>query len=504
MQFIERIRTALRAVIFWSALVGVLFAALALGANRPISWTALWAGSAVLFAALILVDAGSQDAARAWRRALPVIILWVAVLIWGLVQAGPAPVASWAHPAWTDAAAIGALEGVTRQTWPWSMPVQGAAIASISADPFASLDGVMRLSTYLMVFWIGMRGATDKAAGAAIRAVALFGAALAIYGLAALFADHNPLTGPPAYQGVVTASFINRNAYAYYAGIGAMAALAALALRLPLPRRGESQGAARRALRDLIEAILGGGWIWLAALICLMAALLYTASRAGTVASLIGMAVLLAMTLGKRSAAWRWGMLLVLLLPVLALSIGAEGLLNRLLLKDPTEDGRAALFAQIFIAIENKPWLGHGLGAFQDAFRPYTTYELAIGEWGLAHSAYLENAFELGLPATAALCLAIGLVMVRLWRGIQTRRRQRPIPALGLALLVAGALHSTVDFSLQMPATAALVALLAGIGYARSWRDEMADMPKRPQKRRRAESDPNSSHPEVSATENSS
>lgn len=490
---LEKGRAAMRAMIFWAALVGVLVSALALGANRPVSWTALWAGSAMLFTALIVVDLGASSATIAWRRALPALVLWTLVLVWGLIQAGPAPIAGWAHPAWADVAVLGALDGVTRQTWPWEGPAEGAAVASISADPAATLDGVMRLSTYLMLFWIGARGATDRSARGAVQVVALFGVALAIYGMVALFADYNPITGGEHYQGTVTASFVNRNAYAFYAGIGAMACLAALALRLPPPRHGDDINDARRALRDLLEAVIAGGWIWIVGFVVLLAAMLYTASRAGTAASLVGIGLLLALTLGRRSVAWRWGLLVILLVPVIGMSLGAEGLFNRLLLRDPSEDGRIELFERILSAILEKPWLGHGLGAFQDGFRPYTTYDLAIGEWDLAHNAYLENAFELGLPATTALLLAVVLIMVRLGLGIHARQRQRPIPTLALAILVAGALHSLVDFSFQMPATAALAAFLTGMAWTQS-RREVAPGPakKRKTETRRRRSSPTS------------
>lgn len=475
MGFLGRVRGGLRTVIFWTALFGVLGSAVALGANRPVSWTALWAVSAALFALLIVVDLLDRQAALAWRRVLPSLLLWTGVMVWGVIQAGPAPLADWAHPAWVDAFNIGALDGAVRQAWPWDLPAEGAAIASISADPAATFDGVMRLSTYLMLFWIGARGATDRNARNAVKAVALFSIALALYGLIALFAGYNPLTGSQFYTDSVTASFVNKNAYALYAAFGAMACIAALALHLPTPRRGDGDGNAGQALRDMLEALVQGGWIWLVGFAVTMAAMLYTVSRAGAVAGLLGIGLMLVLTLGRASATWRWGLLVLLLAPAAVMSLGAGGLFDRLTLRDPGQDGRIALFEQIVGAIEIRPWLGHGLGAFQDAFRVYTPYDLAVGEWELGHNTYLENAFELGLPATAALLLAVLLIMVRLGIGIGTRRRQRPIPALALAMLVAGGLHALVDFSMQMPATAALAAYMTGLAWTQTRREAVAE-----------------------------
>lgn len=477
MGLILRVLDASRGAIFWIALIGTLGSALALGANRPMSWSMLWAGSAVLFAGLIILDLGSQKAATMWSRALAPVLLWVSIMVWGIVQAGPAPVLDWAHPAWTDALSIGALDGLARQAWPWSTIRMEAEAVSISGEPQATMDGVMRLSTYLMLFWIGARCVTDHTARTAVQVVALFSMALAAYGLFAVIVGYNPLIGVPGYPGSVTASFVNKNAYALYAGIGAMACLCALAMRLPALRRGDGESSARIAMRDLLEALLGGGWIWLAGFALLIGAMFYSVSRGGAAAGLVGIAVMVSLTLGRASPSWRWGALLLVLAPVLAMSLGAEGLFNRLTLRDPTQDGRLALYEAIITGIETRPLLGHGLGSFQDTFRPYTTYELAVGEWELAHSPYLENAFEMGVPAAVVFFIAPALIFVRLIVGLKRRRRQRPIIALAISILVAGGLHSLVDFSMQMPATAALCAFLTGIAWSQTRRKESKARP---------------------------
>ena len=91
-----------------------------------------------------------------------------------------------------------------------------------------------------------------------------------------------------------------------------------------------------------------------------------------------------------------------------------------------------------------------------------------MGEWDYAHNTYLELAHELGLPAAAALLLAQGLVVRRLWRGAAERRRNRWPACVGLGAAAAAGLHALLDFSLQMPAAAALFAMLLGIGWAQS------------------------------------
>jgi O-antigen ligase len=113
--------------------------------------------------------------------------------------------------------------------------------------------------------------------------------------------------------------------------------------------------------------------------------------------------------------------------------------------------------------------LGHGFGAFQDTFRPLVPLDAAAAEWARAHSSYLENLWEMGLPAFLAFHTALAWIAVRILRGALTRRRNEVFPIVALCCIVAGGLHSLVDFSLQMPATGAIFAFLLGLGWAHSW-----------------------------------
>jgi O-antigen ligase len=90
-----------------------------------------------------------------------------------------------------------------------------------------------------------------------------------------------------------------------------------------------------------------------------------------------------------------------------------------------------------------------------------------------AHNTYLENALELGIPAAAMLCLAIALIAVQCFLGVGRRRRDFVFPALACAVSVQVAVHSLVDFSLQIPAVAAAYALVLGLGYAQSWSSDV-------------------------------
>ena len=169
----------LQGVVFWLAVWATLLSALFLGANRPVSWLALAAIALVLFAVQAGLDLFDHDAPGRWRRILPAAILYLGVIGWAMNQAGPAPLAAWAHPAWAEV---------------------GIAPGAISVDPGATWQGVLRLLTYAALFWIAAQGGRPMVrARHFIATVAFWSVALALYGLVALFADYNPITGEPAY-----------------------------------------------------------------------------------------------------------------------------------------------------------------------------------------------------------------------------------------------------------------------------------------------------------------
>ncbi len=456
-------RAQLQDVVFWLMVAGVLAASLALGANRPVSWLALSGGAIVLFAVQMLIDLTDRAAGRLWIRLLPIAILYLGAVAWAAFQAQPLTIEGWAHPAWGETAAGAGID------------IPGA----ISADPDATWHGVLRYLGYASVFWIAARGGSNlERAKMLVDVIAFFSAGLALYGLVVWALGFNPIVGEPGYPGVVTASFVNRNAYAFYAGIGAMACLSALAFRLP-KSKGDDWGAQRAVLRDFFDMLLGEGRWFVIGFIVLLAAIFLTGSRAGAAVSVIGVAIVMFLTFGKIGGVLRWLSIGMLALPIAVLALGANVLNERLDDKDPFKDQRMTVYERVWQGIWEQPLQGHGLGSFHDTFRQYIPPHFSGSEWDLAHNSYLENAFELGVPAAAALTVALALIVWGAWVGLSERRRMRPLMSFGLAVFVAGALHAVVDFSLQMPACAAMFALIAGPVWALARREAGDPRPRR-------------------------
>ena len=68
-----------------------------------------------------------------------------------------------------------------------------------------------------------------------------------------------------------------------------------------------------------------------------------------------------------------------------------------------------------------------------------------------------------------ALVAAIGTCAGYCWVGIRRRRRDRVYPAIGVAATALVAAHSTVDFSLQIPAVSVSYAFILGLACAQSF-----------------------------------
>jgi O-antigen ligase len=157
-----------------------------------------------------------------------------------------------------------------------------------------------------------------------------------------------------------------------------------------------------------------------------------------------------------------------------------SGTAERFLADDDAGGGRLIVYAAILENLSERPWLGQGAGAFHDTFRAYLPIEVARAEWHKAHNSYLENIWELGLPMAAVFYAAFVVVFLRLMRGLRVRMSDIGLPAAALAVMVTGGVHSVVDFSLQMPATAALFAVFLGIGWSQSFpRAERASVTRR-------------------------
>ena len=443
-------------IVFWLLLGTVLLSPIPFGAIFPWSYTllALIVGALVLVWSVTLLVAGAPPPVTLKMIALPAL-LFTAVIVWALIQAAPWTPAAWHNPVWAETAkGLGA-------------DVQGY----ISVMPYATETSVMRLLTYAGIFWLALQfGRSGERARQVFQAIAIAGLIYAAYGLIVDLTGSQTILwyDKETYKTNLTATFRYKNAYATYAGMG-LICTTALLIRM-LAREDFTRMGPRERLRSVLLLIFERSTYMLLAFILITSALLLSDSRGGFLAVILAMIVFAAaLWRGKRISLpyGRTSVAIMLAAGIVFVAISGGTVLDRL--GDSAGDSqRERVYAQTIDAIGEHPFKGWGLGSFEGVFAKFQDEEFKKRTIR-AHNEYLDNALGLGIPAAAALVLAIGLIALRCLRGSIARQRDTYYPAAGFAIAVFVGVHSLVDFTLQVPAVAATFALLLGTCCAQSW-----------------------------------
>ena len=433
----------------------VVFAPLPLGSNREWSWT-LCALLVALITLLWVVTRGwrAGEVQRFVHPAIPLLFLgvcaWVAVQATGWVPAG------WAHPLWGQAAAVLGIE----------LP----RLVSLSAED--SWTALMRLLSYALVFFLTFQlGRERSRAHAILLWLAAAGLVYAVFGLVVFWSGESPewLFRGEVLLPDLRSTFINRNHFATWQGLALLATMALFYLRMTRTQQRPYELPGDRV--STFEQFVLKAWQPLTAVLLMTTALVLTHSRGGFVATLAAVVVLLVL-LDSHSVTKKVSTRVVvgsaLAVCALAFYMTSEVLLDRIDRTDITTEERVIVFENIQHGIGENPLLGFGYGTFADSFRLYDRIESPV-HYDRAHNTWLENVFELGVPAALALFLALGGLAATCLRGVGRRHRDWAFPALGVASSVLVGLHALVDFSLQLPAVAILYACIMGVACAQSF-----------------------------------
>jgi len=447
-------------MLFYLLISVVALAPLPLASNRPLPAAILCLAVGLLVIAWAIGIAWGKRMAVAPSRLLWPLLCFGVVCCWIIIQWLPWVPPSFADPAWLEAA-----------------NTLGISLAGrISVNPDATLTGLMHLLAYAAVFWLSLQlTAQDRRARTAILSIAMIGAAYAFYGLIIYLTGNKSILiyTKWTYGSSLTSTFVNRNSFATFAGLTLLCAVTVLLEHLrPLFKLHLRP---RLKLAMILEDVLiRRAWMTLSILIIAIA-LLFSQSRAGAFATLLGLACIISVFLGSQSMTrWRALSFLLLIMGIGAAVFLASGksLSDRLAMIDVSNSyaGRNMIYVQTLDAIRASPWTGTGFGTFADvypAFRSNTDRAPLL--WDKAHNTYLENALELGVPACLVLNLSIFLLAMRCLRGINQRKSAKSLPALGLGATLLVAFHSCFDFSLQIPAVSVLYAFIMGVAVSQSW-----------------------------------
>jgi len=424
----------------------------------PDLWKSLLAAASLLLAAGTVM---TQRAALAWPPAGQRLIGWAGCLfcvtiIWAIMQ-GTIPQLG-AHPAWMQ----------VEET------LGGPVSATISLDPFASIADAISLAGIGAIFFVSLFLARDpRNASRLVSAIAIVVAVYAVYGLIVFSSGNDSVAWVQKrhYLNSLTSTFVNRNSFGVFAGLGALAAIALFMTSISAVSNKHLPG--RDRLRLLLERMATRMWLWLfVALACVMA-LLLTGSRGATAATATSLLFLIVIyNVARRSSPRTVAILLIAGFgaSLLLLNLSGDFLLSRV--EDQLGDGlgeRADIFANAWNTLQDHMWVGAGYGAFGDAYAIYGSVDGGFTKrLEAAHSVYMEMAIELGLPMALVFFAAVGLAVFTCIQGILNRRRDRIYAVIAVAATVLVGLQGLVDFGIQTPAIATLYATLLGIGVAQS------------------------------------
>jgi O-antigen ligase len=436
-------------IVFALLLAGLLWAPAWYGSDRPQAW----AVNAILFPGLLVVRELAQSLGRAESvKVTPLMLVAFALVgiafVWACLQLSVFTPKSWHHP-----------------LWPMTNDVLGTAISSrIAIAPDRALIALMRFVTVASAFWLAVGlGQNETRSRYLVFAVTLIVTLYSLLGFLTVDSGY-VLSSEAPNPDSVTATFLNRNSFAQFAGMGFLAGIAITVRELRKmnthPDMRENGLASLRRAPVVLLAVLSS-------LIC-CAAMLLSQSRGGTIATLIGFAVFIVLSLrtGNRRA-WLSG--IGILLVVLIIGGLADLVTKRIVEQGVIDASRAAIRDATAYAVQGSALYGYGLDSFPAIFPMFR--DDAVGVWGVwekAHNIYLDTLLDLGVIAGTCLLAGIALIVLACAIGSLRRRRNASVPTCAVAVSVLVGVHGTVDFALSIQANALIWAVLLGVGLAQS------------------------------------
>lgn len=443
----------------FAGLLGVLIVLpLPFGGDRPWAWSLL----AIVIGGMLAVwgvfaGLSRSNQAASLRPIFPSLVLYGLVLLWAGLQSTTLAPQSWHN-----------------ELWGMAEKALGAHLTSnISVNPHESRTGLMRLFTYGGVFLLTFQLCTAPArAEKLVRWVLGASLVYAIYGIVVETSGVDRVLWFPKSQGHIgqlSATFLDRNSFAAYAGLGLVAAMSLLFR--PAMRKGDMESGWRFATRALAEYMFARTWLIMLAATILFIAILMTHSRAGLAVAILGVSTYLgfiALTRNSRRFVLAGGGA-IMVLASLIFVIAGNGTITRLTNPTSGAEVRNVIYHGTTDAIATAPLVGSGANTFADVFPMYRdeTVPVTITR---AHNMYLEEAMELGIPAAVMLVLAILWIVLICSASLRYFGRLAHLPCMGIAATALVGTHALVDYNLNIPAVTVTYTALLAVACAQALR----------------------------------
>jgi O-antigen ligase len=443
----------------------LVWAPFPLGSNRPWAWTLLELG---LFLATALWTVGwmrrrhgSLQLLRAARPAFWLLGLWLA---WLALQCIPLP-AGLVRALSPQAAALHALAA------PYYVPSDSSGWITLSVDPNASLVFWLKSCAYACAFFLTLALAhTRERAQLIAYTLVLSGLAQAVYGGLMHMAGSNvEIFGTMIYHNwSARGGFVNRNHLAGFLEITLAMGIGLMVGSL----RETGQRNWRQFWRDMAALALSARAPLRLFLVAMVIGLVMTRSRMGNTAFFASLLVAGTVALALSRRATRSTVILIVSLIAIDIFIvgswfGVEQTMQRIgetTAQEVTERGDPS--AQALALARDYPVFGSGGGSFYTAFTRYRGPDVKA-YFDYAHNDYIQFLAETGI---VGLALAISLPAFALVLAVLALARRHDPLARGFAFAVlmgvcSLAIHSAVDFNLQIPANALAFMVLLAYGW---------------------------------------
>lgn len=438
-------------------LVGlVLISAVPVASNRP-SWWLLWTMTLGVVGIFYVLRAQFlMGQRRAFQSSQYHLFLGLAFLvpIYALIQALP----------------LAQILPAVLLAVPSNLPAE-LLPHSISVMPDASVLGALRAIGYIVFLILILEVGTQDDRNHSMGFWLMLG--ILAHGLFAMislkFLDDFSLWGvKDSYLGVLTGTFVNRNSIATFLGFGVILGVAYALERGARARLVEKDRGYQAIFTPIRIEIIS---LWLVVII-LAFAIILTQSRMGTFATALG-AYVTFLTARLISKAAIGKILLESFVGIVILSLflipsAGTGVVERALFTLVESNDRLAIYAQTWGMILDRPLAGFGYDAFAPAFELYRAAPLVAENYvDLAHNSYLALWSEQGIIFGS---IPMVLIAWSFWMIVQRLRSGQGDLALNMAALgviVLGAVHSTADFSLEIPANTYCFLMIVGLAIAR-------------------------------------
>lgn len=409
-------------------------------AGRPLAHRA----ASVLLIATLLAAPLPFGAVQPWAWASLLLLVLLSLLLW----------------------AVGSVQqGVLRIVWsPLYLPA-GLFLAlgvlqyfgSFTLDRYSTRDSVLSLAADLIVFFLaGQLFATGspgmwRALGFA---VTIFTFGLAVFAILQYFSSHGRIYWVVKSAGWTFGPYVNHNHYA-----GLMEMLMPMVVAYVLCDRGPLPRAASRVFVVLVP----------------IASVFLSGSRGGVLSLLAEIVILGGVLFWRIPAAGGRSLIMVGALAIAAALLffwmDSGDIAKRLVaVVSPDKAEEVELKYRLRVArdslglVRAHPWLGAGLGSFEDAFARYQSVA-SDRVWTHAHNDYLEALAETGLAGGLLILAALGIFLGSAFQNLQERLQHTAgWIQLGATIGCCGLLiHSLSDFNFHIPANAAWFAACAAL-----------------------------------------